>query len=147
MGNLKIPPGRQNCVERVAHTEILLSGKQTSRLYLLNPRERWVDKVLVDGCVITEGPRCDWVVEADDQFSREEIFIELKGSHITYAVKQIEATIEALSSDPAKTKKRCLVAYSRRPLAQREIRLLKRKFEKQYNARFEQLRNGSKHPL
>jgi len=147
MGNLKIPPGRKNCVKRVAHKEILLSGKQTSSLYLLNPRERWVDKVLVDGCVITEGLRCDWAVEVDDQFSREEIFIELKGSHLTYAVKQIISTIDALSSDPAQTKKRCLVAYSRRPLAQREIRLLKRMFEKQYNARFEQLRNGSSHLL
>ena len=58
-------------------------------------------------------PRCDWAVEVDDDVSREEIFIELKGSHMTDAVKQIEATITRLSSNPAQMKKRCLVAFNR----------------------------------
>jgi hypothetical protein len=149
MGNLKIPPERTNCVSRVAHKKIPFSGKQTSRLYLLNPSERSVDKVQVDGCAITEAGRlrCDWAVEVDDEVSHEEIFIELKGSHVSDAVRQLESTIDALSSDPAQRKKRCLVAYSRCPLTRREIRLLKRKFQRQYNARFEQLRNGSSHPL
>jgi len=147
MGNLKIPPERINCVERVAHKEILLSGKQTSRLYLLNPSQRWVEKVQVDGCVITEGLRCDWAVEVDDQFSCEEIFIELKGSHITDAVKQIEATIIRLSSDHRQKKKRCLIASNRYKVTETQFQMLKNMFQKNYNAQLKRIRNGDSHPL
>jgi len=146
MGNLRIPPGKENCVSRLEDKKIPFSGKQTSTLYLLNPSERPVDKVQVDGCAITEGPRCDWAVEVDDDVSHEEIFIELKGSHITDAVKQIEATISRLSFNPAHAKKRCLIA-STRSLTSREIRKLQLRFLKQYNAEFKRLKNGSSHRL
>jgi hypothetical protein len=147
MGNLKIPSGRESCINRLRDKRIALSGKQTSRLYLSNPTERWVEKIQVDGCAITQGLRCDWAVEVDDRVSRKEIFIELKGSHLTHAAKQLAATIVKLSSDPAQTEKRCLIAYERCPLTGPEIKQLQEKFQKKYNATFEPVRNGSSHLL
>src|ERR1039458_5198230 len=113
MGNLKIPPGKAHCVKPVSDKTIPFSGKKTSTLYLLNQAGRRVDKVEVDGCAITDAVCCDWAVELDDHFSHEEIFIELKGSHITHAISQIEATVVRLSSNPAQTRKRCLVVFNR----------------------------------
>jgi len=147
MGNLKIPPDRKNCAERVRHKKILLSDKKTSRLYLLNPNERWVEKVLVDGCAITDAACCDWAVEVDDHVSREEIFIELKGTHISEAVKQIEATIARLSSNPAEMKKRCLVVSNRYTVTKRWFRRQQRRFQKDYKADLCRVRNGDSHPL
>jgi hypothetical protein len=144
---MNIPPGRKNCVTPVAHKKIRFSGKQTSTLYLLNPSKRSVDKVQVDGCAITEGLRCDWAVEVNDDVSREEIFIELKGSHITDAVKQLEATIDRLSSDPGHTKKRCLIASARSRLTSTEIKRLQIRFLNEYNAKFKRLKSGSSDPL
>ncbi|MGA2541349.1 MAG: hypothetical protein ABSG78_07270 [Verrucomicrobiota bacterium] len=142
MGNLKIPPDRKNCVERVTHKKILLSGKKTSRLYLLNPYERSVEKVQVDGCAITDGTCCDWAVELDARVSREEIFIELKGSHITVAVKQIEATITRLSSSPAQTKKRCLVVSKRYTVTESWFQRQQRRFQRDFKADLNRARNG-----
>jgi hypothetical protein len=38
-----------------------LSRANERTLYLLNPVLRRVERVEVDNCVITEGPRCDWL--------------------------------------------------------------------------------------
>jgi hypothetical protein len=147
MGNLKIPPGKESCVSLVADKKIAFRGKQTSTLCLLNPRKLRVEKLLVDGCAITEGPRCDWAVEVNERDFHEEIFIELKGSHFTQAAKQLVRTIKKLSSDAARTKKRCLIAYTRCPMTGIEIRQLQQQFQHRYNARFKPVKSGSSHRL
>jgi hypothetical protein len=147
MGNLKIPRGREKCRTPVADKKIPFSGKRTSTLYLLNPSERSVEKVQVDGCAITDGTCCDWAVEVNDHVSREEIFIELKGSHITIAVKQIEATITRLSSNPAQTKKRCLVVFKKDTVTKRWFQQQQRKFQQDYKADLLRLRHGESHSL
>jgi hypothetical protein len=149
MGHLKIPPEkRKSCVFPVADKIIPFSGKRTSTLYLLNPGERCVERVHVDGCVITDAEvvRCDWAAEVDDDVSREEIFIELKGAHVEKAVGQIEETIRRLSSDPAHAKKICLIA-SPRSLTSREMKKQKLRFRKQYSAVFEKLKDGGSYKL
>jgi hypothetical protein len=106
-----------------------------------------VEKVKVDGCAITEGICCDWAVEVDDHVSREEIFIELKGSHITDAVKQIEATIARLSSDPAQMKKRCLIVSNRYTVSKTWFQRQQRRFIREYKADLNRVRNGESHAL
>ena len=64
----------------------------------LNPTEREVEKIEVDGCVITEGIRCDWLVRLNDATSKEEIYVELKGSDVYHAVEQLQASVERLSA-------------------------------------------------
>ncbi len=84
----------------VRHKKILLAGKKTTKLHLLNPTAREVEKIEVDGCAITEGRRCDWLILVQDRKPHEEIYVELKGSKIHHAVEQLEAAIQKLSAAP-----------------------------------------------
>ena len=147
MGNLKIPPGKEKCVRALANERIVFSGSRTSTLCLLNPSKRSVKKVQVDGCAITDSSCCDWAAEVDDDVSHEELFIELKGSHITKAVKQIAATIVRLSSHPAQTKKRCLVVFKKDTVTNRWFQQQQRSFQQNYKADLRRLKNGASHSL
>jgi hypothetical protein len=140
---MKTGPGGKRCDERITHRKIKLSGSQTSTLYLLNPREQEVERIEVDGCAITAGLRCDWLVCAEKDGLREEIFVELKGSDINHAIQQIEATIPQLSSDPTQGRKRCLVALTRNPLSGTDINKHQIRLKKHYNARFLPVRDGA----
>jgi hypothetical protein len=147
MGNLRISPGKENCVCRISDKKIKFSGKETSTLFLSNPLELPVEKVKVDGCVITEGRRCDWAVELPGPKTTEEIFIELKRSHIGDAAKQLAATVEKISSDSNRIKKRCMIVFVRCPLPVNEIKEMKKEFQRKYNARLELVRSLSTQQL
>ena len=58
----------------------------------------------VDGVVITEGKKCDYLLLNEDKCAA--YFIELKGQDLSWAAQQIEATETALNS--------CLNKYSDR---------------------------------
>ena len=68
--------------------------------------------------------------------SELEIYVELKGSDVQYAVKQIEATIQALSDDLKKKKKLCFVVSTRVPKQTTSIQQIQSQFKKKFNASF-----------
>src|SRR5947207_341279 len=109
---MKSPDGRE-CSTVLRHPKIALAGRRTTTLYLLNPARRSAEKVEVDGCAITEGACCDWLVILNDAASHEEIYVELKGSDVYHAVEQLRATIDTLSSDHARLAKRCFIVFTR----------------------------------
>jgi hypothetical protein len=143
---MKSPDGRE-CSTFLRHKKITLTGRRTSTLYLLNPLLRRAERVEVDNCVIVEGPRCDWLVRLDDDASREEIYVELKGSDILHAVDQLEATINKLSIDRKRFPKRCLVACSRSPLTGTDVQKYKARFHNRLRASFQVVRDGAEVPL
>lgn len=143
---MKSPDGRE-CSTFLCHKKIKLAGRRTSTLYLLNPLPRQVERVEVDDCAITEGRRCDWLVRLDDAVSREEIYVELKGSDILHAVDQLEATIHKLSMDCKQFPKRCLVACSRSPLTGTDVQKYKVWFRNKFSAAFQVVRDGAEVPL
>lgn len=65
-----------------------------------------------------------------------EIYIELKGSDILHAVKQLESTISLLSDNPQTIKKLCFVVSTRVPKQTTNIQQLQSKFKKKFNASF-----------
>lgn len=71
----------------------------------------------VDGCLISDGIKCDWLLV--DEKSKTEIYIELKGCDIEHAVKQICKTVEILSNEAAK--KWGYVICTRSPMSATEI--------------------------
>ncbi len=143
---MKSPDGRE-CSTFLRRKKIALTGRRTSTLYLLNPQLRGVERVEVDDCVITEGRRCDWLVRLDDATSREEIYVELKGSDILHAVDQLEATINKLLIDCKQFPKRCLVACSRSPLTGTDVQKYKARFHNRFRAAFQVVRDGAEVPL
>ena len=143
---MKSADGRE-CSSFVRQTKIALSGKRTTKLYLSNPEEREVEKIEVDGCAITDGLRCDWLVLINDREPHEEIYVELKSSKVYHAVEQLEATINKLSANRTRLAKRCFVVFIRSPMTGTDVQKNKVKFQKNFNAVFRLVRDGAEVPL
>lgn len=61
-----------------------------------NPAEKFCCKIRVDGCLITKGEKCDFLVL--NCADRNAFFIELKGSNLPKACNQIRLAVEHLIS-------------------------------------------------
>lgn len=77
--------------------------------------------------------RCDYALIPS---TGVEIYVELKGSDIAHAVKQIESTIELLSAAPQKIKKLCFLVSTRVPKQTTNVQQLQSQFKKKFNASF-----------
>ena len=123
------------CEERRSDTKIVLQENK-SKITFLNPNEDEILIIKVDGCVISDNEtlRCDYALIPADAV---EIYVELKGSDIAQAVKQIESTIKLLSENPQKIKKLCFVVSTRVPKQTPSIQQLKIQFKKKFNASFQ----------
>ena len=115
-------------------TKIVLQENK-SKITFLNPNQDEILIIKVDGCVISgnETLRCDYALIPSDAV---EIYVELKGSDIAQAVKQIESTIKLLSENPQKIKKLCFVVSTRVPKQATSIQQLQSQFKKKFNASF-----------
>ena len=122
-------------------SRIVLSGHRTTTLYLLNPTKRKIEKVEVDGCAITEGLRCDWLILANDMTSHEEIYVELKGADFHHALDQLRQTITKLSTDRRRLRKRCYVVLTRNPMTGTDVQQMKVRFLNDFNACFTPVRD------
>ena len=57
-----------------------------------------VTQYKIDGEVITEGNRCDYALFTEEEGNKQAFLIELKGSDLTMAAMQIEATEKVLKN-------------------------------------------------
>jgi len=81
------------CVVR--HTKKLFNvQEQKSKVIFHNPNQHEVQEITVDGCVVTEGERCDYLLLVDD--ADVSVFVELKGSDVKHALEQLEETHKQL---------------------------------------------------
>ena len=114
--------------------KLLVLKENKSKMIFENVNLKTLKKVKVDGCVIKEGQKCDYlVVEPKDKI---EHFVELKGSDVKHAEKQLAATITQLSSN-AKEKAKCAyVVTVKNPLIDSEIQRIKIRFRREFNSSF-----------
>lgn len=82
-----------HCLIEMDHSILKFSEKRSS-LFINNKNKRAVVRHQVDGCLVTEGKKCDWLLV--DKLTGSEVFIELKGADVDVAVKQLCASVEAL---------------------------------------------------
>lgn len=86
------------CEEIRKDTQIVIkdvgSKNSRSKFRIQNPQKTKVRVIQVDDCVITKGKRCDYLLVLSDN---QELYIELKGSKVSYAVEQILADIPQLT--------------------------------------------------
>lgn len=79
------------CYKAKGHTgQTLVCEERRRRMVFRKPAGCTADKIQVDGCVLPQGPACDYLVR---DWKGRHHFIELKGKHDEEALKQIEATI------------------------------------------------------
>ena len=120
------------CSNQVSHKKIALKEKR-STLVLINEKQVVVDLITVDGCKITSGPRCDFMVLVANVAT--EYFIELKGIDVNHAVTQLTETIKKLSSNATSTLKVSFIICTRSPLSSAEIQGYQIRFKRDFNAR------------
>jgi len=84
-----------------------------------------IEKHKVDDCLIKGEAfkKCDWLaVVSEKDIPKKEIYIELKGNDVSYALEQLTASIEKLSND-LKAKKLGYIICTRSPLSAAEIQI------------------------
>tara|TARA_R100000935_G_C2780916_1_gene141666 strand:- start:188 stop:595 length:408 start_codon:yes stop_codon:yes gene_type:complete len=111
--------------------KIIVFSEKRSKLIVKNDSQKDVLKVTVDGCEITSGIRCDYLMIVNEK----EYFIELKGQDVNHAIEQIEETIKSLSSDAKNSEKVSFIICTRSPLASTSIQNFQVKFRKKFRCK------------
>ncbi|MBF0459333.1 MAG: hypothetical protein HQK99_15695 [Nitrospirae bacterium] len=75
--------------------KIIVVEQKRSKYTLTNEPEKYICKIDVDGCLVTEGMRCDYlVINCEDNVA---YCVELKGKNLSHAIEQITQSIKLLS--------------------------------------------------
>ena len=119
-----------DCETLVSHRSIVLREKR-SCITFHNLRCAPVRRIVIDNCVITQGPRCDYLLINN---SSVEYFVELKGSDVRHALVQLEKSIKQVSADVRTGEKKAFVISTRCPLASTEVQTQQLHFRKKYKA-------------
>lgn len=125
------PNSTKECVENVDHSRVLVSEKGRAAT-ILNPERSIVRRILIDNCLITMGPRCDWVISVKD---RLDILIELKGKDVSHAVDQLAATLAIWQEHHLRDRQipiSALVVCSRYPRFDTKIQKAKERLARDY---------------
>ena len=128
--------------ERAESGQVITREERSRKFCLVNPRRAKVRVIEVDGCFIAEGLRCDWLfLPTEDQL---EIYVELKGSDIRHAIRQIEETIPQVSEDVRTRAKWCYVISGggHHPSIKTYIQKAKARFRGAYKAQLKTTSQG-----
>ncbi len=75
-------------------TDPLIRFEERKRVIIFsNANRQLCHRICVDGCAITDGPRCDHLLI---DWERREYYVELKGSDVGHAISQLENSIPQL---------------------------------------------------
>lgn len=117
------------CVAKNSN-KIISIQENKCKLMIKNPKRELLKVIKVDGCAITKGLRCDYLVKRDS----EEIFIELKGHDISHAKKQLESSIKILSKCNKTFPKKAFIVCNRSPMSSPLIQQWQIEFKMKYNS-------------
>lgn len=123
------------CIRETSDPHIKF-GEKSSTIYFNNPSRRLAYVVTIDGCVIkdTSTVKCDFLLI--DDLSKNEYFVELKGSDVGHAIDQLRASIERFSDKSNKNKQTFayVVPTKVEPAVSTKVQVAKKNFRKKYNA-------------
>ena len=122
------------CVQRTNVSNIKFEENH-KKIIFSNVERKYCYKIQVDGCVITQGKRCDNLLKVGEIIDvGKEYYVELKGTDVPHAVEQIESTIDLLHNDNSPIE--CFIIFSNMsPKFTSKIQLAKVKFERKYKAK------------
>lgn len=118
--------------EITTRKRLIVIEEKRSRICFKNPDQQRVRWIQIDGCAITDGPKCDCLLI---NRSLVEHYVELKGSDVEWAFEQIEQTIKLVSEDATGCEKNAFVISFRCPLSSTELQEKARYFKKKYSTR------------
>ncbi len=125
----------ENCESELIISKIVLS-EEKSKITFVNNKRKKVRKVKIDDCVIKGNEkRCDFLIIRKP---KEEIYVELKGNNVDYAIEQIKNTIKIISrrnnNAVNSLDKICFIISTRCPLISAQIQELKISFKRNYKS-------------
>jgi hypothetical protein len=145
--NVQIP---KECTKNHRGKEIVCAEKGRKMIFL-NPNQRVVGKHIIDGCQRLRAflsdancKLCDFLVV---DWRSEEHYVELKGSNVEHALRQLESTILQLGSAKTNSRVYCWIITTESPSTQSKFQVLKEKFENQFKARLTIRTNQHQHSL
>jgi hypothetical protein len=102
------------CVQEVSHSNVTVGDRGSKyRANFPNPSNVKFRKAHVDGCIVTDGARADWIVSKVGVGS---VIVELKGKDVAHACEQLFSTLShADCQEWLEAKKALLVVCSRVP--------------------------------
>ncbi|NET72818.1 MAG: hypothetical protein F6K62_18370 [Sphaerospermopsis sp. SIO1G2] len=86
-------------------------NKQEYRV--INKQHQEICKIRVDGCLIKEGERCDYLILSCEDKSA--FFLELKGHDLQKALQQINSSIDKLGTEVKEFKLYARIVLNRNP--------------------------------
>ena len=117
---------------RQSRDSIVTAAENKRKFIINNSGKKHINKVSVDGCLIDDGrARCDYLFEIDRPFCLV-IYLELKGSDVKKAFKQLESTINACKSRHGGVEMCCHIVASRVPKMGVKVQHLKMGFAKKH---------------
>lgn len=121
------------CLKVINHSFVKIEENQSTAVFR-NPERKTYHVVSIDGCVITDGARCDYLVTEVGSVS---VFVELKGKDVAYACEQLHATASNRDvSGLIEERIGFLVVCSKYPRFDSFVAKAKTRFAKQYKAGF-----------
>jgi hypothetical protein len=100
--------------------------EKRSKFELKNLNQKKIEIIQVDGCAITDGIRCDYLIRNGNQ----EIYVELKGHDVCHAKKQIERSISLLSACQKTYPKISYIISTRNPIHSPQVQKWQLEFKK-----------------
>ena len=117
------------CEKIVRHPLIIVEEKRAKLIFRNSNRSR-VRHIRIDDCVITVGPRCDYLLINQQGI---EHYVELKGSDVRRAFQQIEETIKQVGVNTQQRK--AFIISTSCPMHGTEIQQKQKDFKKKYHTK------------
>jgi hypothetical protein len=87
-------PNKSHCKEYADYRKHVVCEENRRKYVGINKNEKLIAKFKIDGCIITEGKRCDFLVLICEE--KIAYFIELKGCDLAKAAGQLNRSINLL---------------------------------------------------
>ena len=109
----------------------IVKKENKRKVVLHNPSNISINEVKVDGCLITQNNKCDYLWEICSK--KHVIYIELKGKDLSHALTQIQQTIQHCIKhyNHLNFNKTAVIVLSRYPQEDSSIQNKKKKLRKQ----------------
>ena len=120
----------QECSE-LSSNKIISVSENKRKFIIQNHSNYKINKVTVDGCLIKDSKKCDYLFEILPKEDVKKVFyVELKGSHIKEAIEQLETTVKFCQKIHNNLDKYSFIVASKVPKSRTDTQNIKTEFKR-----------------